>query len=79
MLSNMSGVKLAGAWCAAVAVIGAGSVVMGASLRISTVGLLLAASLVPLAVVWFLSHNAPTATVAEVLHAADVPSNDVRP
>jgi hypothetical protein len=70
-------VKVGGVWCAAMAVIGAIGIVSGAGLTMNSIGLLLTMSLVPPGVMWMLADGAATATVAEVLYAAQT-HEDVR-
>jgi hypothetical protein len=77
-LKDMSPARLAGAWCAAVVVIAAGSVVAGAAITVSHAELLLVACLVPPAVILLKWRGAPPRTVAEVLYAVDSPSKDDR-
>lgn len=79
MLNDWSRMQLAGAWCAAVAVIGACGVVAGAALTLGSLELLLAVGIVPSAVMFLLWRGAPPATVAEVLYVANSPSGDARP
>jgi hypothetical protein len=78
MLKHMSRARLVGAWCAAVVVIGAASVVAGAAMTIGNGGLLLATCLVPPAVMLLVWRGAPPATVAEVLYSVDRPAGDSR-
>ena len=73
MLKDISRTRVAGAWCAAVTVIGACSVVAGAALTIGTAELFLATCLVPPAVMLLIWRGAPPATVAEVLYTANRP------
>jgi len=76
MLKDLSRARLVGAWCAAVLVIGMGSVVAGAAITISNGALLLAMCLVPVAVILLVWRGAPPVTVAELLHSVDGPSKE---
>jgi len=60
---------LIGGWIAAVAIITAASIAMGANG--STTALVLALALAPGIVVGFLAHSAPSPTVAQILHSAE--------
>jgi hypothetical protein len=73
MLNNFSRTRLAGAWCAAIGVLGACGVVAGAALTTSSLELLLATCFVPPAVMLLVWRGAPPATVAELLHAVNRP------
>ena len=66
MLNKVSRTRLLGGWLAAVAVIVAWSVAMGA--RLSTSALLLAMGIVPVVMV-LIGAGGPSPTVAEILHA----------
>jgi hypothetical protein len=79
MLNDFSRAQLAGAWCAAVAVLGACGVVAGAALTIGSLELLLAVCFVPPVVMLLLWRGAPAVTVAEVLYAVNSPSKEGRP
>jgi hypothetical protein len=79
MLKHISRVRLVGAWCAAVIVIGALAVVAGVAITASNGELLLAVCVVPPAVMFFVWRGAPPVTVAELLHAVDEPSPKARP
>ena len=76
MLKHISRSQLAGAWCAAIALIAAGGVVAGVAVTVSSVELLLAICLVPPVVMLLLWRGAPPVTVAEVLHTANSPSKE---
>ena len=78
MLENISRGRLVGTWCAAVIVIGACSVVVGAPLTTNAGELWLAAWLVPPAVILLVWPGAPPVTVAELLHSVNVPSKEGR-
>jgi hypothetical protein len=73
MLKDLSRARVAGAWCAALLVIGALSVVAGAPVSISNVELWLVACLVPPSVMMLMWRGAPPRTVAEVLYAVNRP------
>lgn len=75
MLKHISRPRLAAAWCAAIVLIAACGAVAGV-LTISRVELLLAICFVPPAVMLLLWRGAPPVTVAEVLHAVNVPSKE---
>jgi hypothetical protein len=78
MLKDVSRLRLVGAWCAAVIVIGAGGVVAGMAITVGYAALLLAICVVPPAVMLLVWGGAPPQTVAELLHSADAPSKDAR-
>jgi hypothetical protein len=78
MLKEFSRARLVGAWCAAVVVIGACSVVLGAPITIGNLGLLLVACVVPPTVLLLVWRGAPPLTVAELLHDVNTPSKDPR-
>lgn len=67
MLNKVSRTRLLGGWFAAVAVIVAWSVAMGASL--STSALLLVMGIAPVVVMVLIGAGAPPPTVAEILHS----------
>jgi len=71
MLKNMTRGRLAGLWFAAVALLGAAAVAIGPAFTVGTGLLLMAASLVPPAVMFTLWRSDPPATIAEVLHGAE--------
>ena len=79
MLQDLSRARVAGAWCAMVVVIAAGSLVAGAAVTFSNGVLLLVAALVPPAVMLLVWRGAPDQTVAELLHSVDGPSEEGRP
>ena len=66
--------RLVGMWCAGIVAVGAWSVFMGADLTIGNGELLLAACLMPPAVMLLVWRGAPPATVAELLYSVDTPS-----
>jgi hypothetical protein len=76
MLQDLSRARLAGAWCAAVLVIGAFSVAAGADATISSIELWLVTCLVPPAVMLIAWRGAPPRTVAEVLYAVNSSSKE---
>jgi hypothetical protein len=73
MLKDVSRGQWIGAWFATVAVAIASSVVVGATVTLSSVALLVAMSVVPPAIVLLVWRGAPPATAAEVLYAVDEP------
>ena len=79
MLKDLSRARLAGAWCAALIVIGAFSVAAGAPVTISAIELWLVTCLVPPMVMLIAWRGAPPRTVAEVLYAANSPTTEGRP
>jgi hypothetical protein len=79
MLKGLSRTRLVGAWCAAVIVIGAVSVVAGAAVSLSNVELLLVAGLLPPTVMLLVWRGDPPVTVAELLHSVNRPSKETRP
>jgi hypothetical protein len=80
MLKDLSRARLAGAWCAALIVVGAlGVVVFGAEVTVSNIELWLVACVVPSVVMLLAWRGAPARTVAEVLYAVDSPSKEARP
>jgi hypothetical protein len=79
MLKDLSRARLAGAWCAALIVIGAVGVVFGAEVSVSNIELWLVAWVVPSVVMLLAWRGAPARTVAEVLYAVDSPSKEARP
>ena len=60
---------LLGAWVAAMAIIVAASMTMGANL--STTALLLALGTAPAIVIAFLAHGQPSPSVAQILHTVE--------
>jgi hypothetical protein len=58
-------------WFAAVALIVAASVVLGASVTVGTAAVLMALCLAPPAIILMLWPGAQSATVADVIHGAD--------
>ena len=74
MLKDMSRARLAGAWCAAVIVIGACGVVAGAAITASNGELLVVACLGPPALMLLVWRGAPPVTVAELLCFVNRPS-----
>ena len=71
MLNNITRNQLVGLWFAAIAVVIASVVVLGVNLAVSTTVLLLALSLVPPAIVWFLWRGAASPTAHDVMYAAN--------
>jgi len=76
MLQDLSRARLAGAWCAALLVIGAFSVAAGADATIRSIELWLVTCLVPPAVMLIAWRGAPPRTVAEVLYAVNSSSKE---
>ena len=76
MLQDLSRARLAGAWCAALLVIGAFSVAAGADVTISNLELWLVTCLVPPTVMLIAWRGAPPRTVAEVLYAVNSSSKE---
>jgi len=71
MLNDITRNRLVGFWFAAVSVLIASLVAIGANPGVSTTALLLTLSLVPPGIVWVLWSGAPPTTVAEILYAAN--------
>jgi hypothetical protein len=67
---------LVGVWVATAAVVGAGSVVLGAGITLGNAALWLVFCLAPPAVMLLVWRGPPPATVAELLHAVDGPSKE---
>ena len=78
MLKNISRARIAGAWCAAVVVLGAYGIVSGASLTVSNAELWLLTCVVPPAVMLLVWRGAPPPTVAELLHTVNSGSKEAR-
>lgn len=76
MLQDLSRARLAGAWCAALLVIGAFSVAAGADVTISNLELWLVTCLVPPTVMLIAWRGAPPRTVADVLYAVNSSSKE---
>jgi hypothetical protein len=79
MLNNISRARLLGTWFAAVAVIFAVSVIIGAPMTVGALELWLVGSLVPPAVMLLVWRGAPPVTVAELLYAVNRPLDEGRP
>lgn len=79
MFKGISRTRLASVWCVAVLAIGALSVIAGAAVSLSNAELLLVTCLVPPAVMFAVWRGAPPATVAELLHAVNGPSQEPQP
>jgi len=79
MLNNISRARLVGTWFAAVAVVFACSVIVGAPMTIGAGELWLVGCLVPPAVMLLVWRGAPPVTVAELLHAANRRSDEGGP
>jgi len=79
MFKNISPLRLAAIWVAAVIVMAVCSVAWGIALTRGTGELWLAACLVPPAVMLLVWRGAPPLTVAEVLYAVNTPSKEARP
>ena len=77
MLKNVSRLRLTVSWVAAIVVLFAMSVVMGASISLGASELWLLACFAPPVVMLFV-WRAPTQTVAEVLYAVNHPDRDGR-
>lgn len=77
MLKNVSRVQLVVSWFAAIVVLFAVSVVLGADLSIGATELWLLACFAPPTVMLFV-WRAPTPTVAELLYAVNQPSKNGR-
>ena len=71
MLKDMTRARVIQIWFAAVAVVVVCSVVLGASVTLSTAAVLLALCLAPPAIVLFVWPGVQPPTVAEVLHGVD--------
>jgi hypothetical protein len=67
---------LIGAWVAAIVVIGAGSVVLGAGITLGNGALWLVLCLVPPTIMLLVWRGPPPATIAELLHSVDGPSKE---
>ena len=78
MLKGISRTRLVGAWCAAVIVIGACSVVLGVPLTLGYAALLLIVCVVPPDVMLLVWGGARPQTVADLLYSVDAPSKDPR-
>ena len=78
MLKDISRLRLVGAWCAVVVVIGACGVVAGMPITVGYAALLLAICVVPPLIMLLVWGGAPSQTVAEVLYSVDTPSKDAR-
>jgi hypothetical protein len=79
MLTDISRVRLIGAWLAVVIITMAGSVAAGAAVTLNMGELWLGACLVPPAVMLFVWRGAPPLTVAELLYSVNKPSKAGRP
>jgi hypothetical protein len=77
MLMNVSRPKLAASWFAAIVVLFAVSVVLGANVSVGTSELWLVACFAPPIVMLFV-WRAPTQTVAELLYTVNHPDRDGR-
>ena len=77
MLKNVSRAKLVASWFAAIVVLFAVSVVLGADLSIGATELWLLACFAPPTVMLFV-WRAPTPTVAELLYIVNQPAKDGR-
>jgi hypothetical protein len=77
MLKNVSRAKLVASWFAAIAVLFALSVVMGANISVGATELWLLACFAPPTVMLFV-WRAPTPTVAELLYIVNQPAKDGR-
>jgi hypothetical protein len=77
MLKNVSRAKLVASWFAAIVVLFALSVVMGANISVGATELWLLACFAPPTVMLFV-WRAPTPTVAELLYIVNQPAKDGR-
>ena len=62
-----------GVWFAVIGAIAVGAAMLGVAVSVGTVALLLAACLVPPAVMFMVWRGAPPVTIAELLHDVDAP------
>jgi hypothetical protein len=70
-MSRLTRRQWIGAWFATVAVAIAISIVVGATVTLSSIAMLVAMSVVPPAIVLLVWRGAPPATAAELLYAVD--------
>jgi hypothetical protein len=73
MLKDLSRARLAGAWCAVLAVIGSLGMAAGAPVSTSNFGLWLVVCLVPPSAMLVAWRGAPPLAMADVLNAANRP------
>jgi hypothetical protein len=73
MFSNLGRGTAVGLWFAVMVGVAAGGVFFGVDMTPGTGALLLAACLVPPAILLFMWRGAPPPTVAQLLHAVDAP------
>jgi hypothetical protein len=79
MLKHMSRMRVAVAWCVAVVVVGAISVLTGGTaITLANGGLLLMVGLIPPAIMLLVWRGPPPLTIAEVLHSTGEPSKEDR-
>jgi hypothetical protein len=78
MLKDISRVRLVGAWCAAVLVIGACGVVLGMPITLGYAGLVLVLCVVPPVIMLLVWGGVRPQTVAELLYSVDTPPKDAR-
>jgi hypothetical protein len=71
MFSNLNRGTAVGLWFAVMVAVAACGIFFGVVVTPSTGALLLAACVVPPAIMLFMWRGAPPATIAELLHAAD--------
>ena len=76
MLTSLSRARCVGAWCTAVIVIAAGSVLGGAAITLDVGELWFAACVVPPAIMLLVWRGAPPVTVAELLYAVNSASTE---
>ena len=76
MLTSISRARCVGAWCTAVIVIAACSVLGGPAITIDVSELWFAACVVPPAIMLLVWRGVPPATVAELLYAVNRPSTE---
>ncbi len=78
MVTAITRNRLVGYWFAALAVTIAYVIAMGVNVGVSTSALLLTLSLVPPGMILVLWRDRPAATVAEILYAANAPTEAAR-
>jgi hypothetical protein len=78
LLKDVSRLRLVGAWCAVVLVIGACGVVLGMPITVGYAALLLVICVVPPVIMLLVWGGTPPQTVAELLYSVDTPPKDAR-
>ena len=78
MLNDLSRVRLIETWCMTVMTIGACSIVAGAAITISNGELLLAACLMPPAVMLLVWRGAPPISVPRLVYSVHGPAKEAR-